>query len=215
MKIHSIELKNELRLNGTVTGTRSSENRTYTACVVAQATEATVALDAAHKARVTNELAGYRATLDVLTKKYGMTVAEAEAWHKAATERWYNAADGLYATEKRIEEKHGLDWRARDRRDALAKADLVARGFENPYEGKYDILKADSEIRGHESALANWRAVPVGAEAVLSWHADVGNAQKALSARNGRWFSERGYALRVRTDITIRETAKRSKKADA
>ena len=213
-KIHTIVLQNELHLNGTVTGTRSSENRTYTVCVVAQATEATVAINAANQAKTRKELAEMRVRLAALVDQHNMDTEEAKAWHDAASKRWYHDPEGLFATWKRIEAQYGLDWRARDRRDALAVADLAARGFENPHEGKYEIVKASSEIESYERALAHWQTIVVGAEAVLSWHADVGNARNALSARAGRWFTEHGYALRVRTDITIRETAKRSKKSD-
>ena len=74
-------------------------------------------------------------------------------------------------------------------------------------------MKAYSEVKHLESALATWATPVLGSQGVLSWHGTVAHAHKALSAREAGHFVQHGYKVEVRTDITVRETAKRAPKA--
>jgi hypothetical protein len=214
--IHTIQIQSEKRCSGTVSATRKSETKKYLACIVATTTEASLKVDADKKAAIEKELADWQVKLAALIAKLGITVEQAEATHKADSERWYNREDGLFATKDRIRKERAAkgagEWNHVT--DTEVKADLFARGFVDPYDrnGAYGIHEASERVEWHTRTLANWKAPVIGSQGVLTWCGNLGLAQKAIGGKEAQWAQKQGDTVAIRTDITITETKKREKK---
>jgi hypothetical protein len=214
--IHTIQVVDEKRNHSTVSSTRKSETRRYLACIVATTTEASLKIDAGKKAAVEAELVTAKARLAELTAKFGMTPEEAEAKHEVESDRWYNREDGIFETGQRIRlAKSGSTYGHVHNLDSIVKADLLARGFVDPYDksGTYGICDVYSTVRRCEATLKGWFKLTLGSEGVISWHGTTDLAQKAMGSLD--YIRERGDTLAIRTDITITETKKRAKKNEA
>lgn len=215
--VHTIAIENEVRLNGTVTSTRKSEGRRYLACVVATATEATVRAHDAQKAKLEAELAECRAKLAGLEAKYGTTAAEVKAWHDEVEARWFDSGTpnpvGYHATKERIAKEQGFD--RYSFAESLTLADLASRGYVKPFQAgtKYDVQAAQREVERREVGLSYLRVPVVGQQAVICWCGTAALAQKAAGGRDAKWVANQGWQISVRTDITVRETAKRAAKS--
>lgn len=213
--IHTIQIANEKHSGSTVSSTRKSETRKYLACLVATTTEASLRIDAEKLAQTEKERAEWQAKLDELTAKLGMTVEQAEAQHKAESDRWYNREDGLFATKDRIRKERAAkgagEWNHVS--DDTVKADMLARGLVDPYNrnGAFGIHEAAQKVEWLTKTLADWNSPRLGSQAVLSWHGTVGLAQKALTSREATYAQSKGDTVAIRTDITITETKKRAK----
>ena len=221
--IHTVQINGNARMGKVVNATRKSDSRRYVACLVCTVTEATLAHDAAAKDKATRELVDWRVKFAERTAKHGMTVAQAKAWHEAADAKWYGKTDD--ETGDRVE--NGVTfWTVLHELQAKnprfygdlhepARKEMVKRGFPDPFasESPYGISEAAGCIESLERSLASWTAPVIGVQGVLSWHGTVGNAQKALGARETGWHRDRGYKIEIRTDITVRETVKRASKA--
>jgi hypothetical protein len=223
--IHTIEINGNARMGKVVSSTRKSENRRYVACIVTTVTEATVAFDAAQKVKAESELADWRVTLATRTALHnGMTVAQADAWTKDATTKWYGrdettgekVGDYNYWSALEVARKDTGSMCHDDKSSKRAHQIMVSRGFADPYD--YDknpsgIGEAARHIESLERNLASWTPPVVGTQGVLSWHGTVANAHKAVGAREAGHYLSRGYKVEVRTDIAVRETVKRGSKA--
>jgi len=216
MFIHTIQIVSEKNSNGTVSSTRKSENRQYAACLVATTTEASLRIDAEKLAQTEKERAEWTAKLNTLLAKLGMTVEQAEAQHKADSDRWYDRKEGFFETKTRIrQERHAKgagEWNPVSDEDA--KKDLFARGFVDPYdrEGAFGIHEAAGRVEQLTKTIANWKSPRLGSQGVISWHGSVALAQKALGSREAQWAQKQGDTVQIRTDIEVRETKKREKK---
>ncbi|MFI5244441.1 MAG: hypothetical protein ACHQQR_04390 [Gemmatimonadales bacterium] len=208
--VHTIQINGDARMGKVVSATRKSENRRYVACLVVTVTEATVAHFAAEKVKTEAELADYRVKLEERRAAHnGMTVEAAKAWHDKVSDAWY--ADPLReAAMQRAFARRIYNNAAHD----LARTEMIAAGKVAPYvvASPYGIEEAAAQITRLEGILERWPEKVVGNQGVLSWHGTVGNAQKALGAREAGGFTARGYKVEVRTDIAVRETAKRGAK---
>jgi hypothetical protein len=216
--IHTIQVVSEKRSGSTVSSTRKSETRRYLACIVTTTTVRTLELDAAKKADIETELSELRKPMlaDLRAKFGNITVEAAQAWHKAASERWYNQVDGRFPTMDKFRDaykaKHDLSsFHPFQNFEVEAEADMIARGFEHPFKGQYEIVEAASRIESCERQLAHWYKLVLGSQAVVSWHGNVGLAQKAMGSLD--YLRTRGDEVTIRTDITITETKKRTKVA--
>ena len=211
--IHTIQITNEKHVSGTVSSTRKSETKKYLACLVATTTEASLKVEADKKAATEKELADWQAKLTALTAKLGMTVEQAEAQHKAYSERWYDPTDGFHETKNRIREERHANGAEKWNHvtDNEIQADLYARGFANPYdrEGSFGIHEAASKVEWLTKTLASWRTLVLGSQGVLTWCGSVALAQKALGGKESTWAQKQGDSVAVRTDIDIKETKKR------
>lgn len=225
MLIHTIEIQGDIQVKGVVSATRKSETRRYLACIVATVTAATIRIRAEQKAKAEAELVDWSVKLvDRRAAHNGMTLEQATAWEKDASDKWYARGDttrgfdvGYFGACKTVRAQHGgRGHLSQDRERELAAAIMVSQGFADPYDksSPYGIMEAASAVESLERRLAGWQAPVLGAQGVVSWHGTVANAQKALSSGECRHIAERdGRALSVRTDITVRETAKRAAKA--
>ena len=207
---HTISIQENIHVgNGTVSAKRVSKTRTYRACIVATATQKTVsdiALKlAAHEKQVA-ELTP--AVLSALKANGYETEAAFEAAHLAAVQAWWQPrteerkkiSDAVEAAEgKRF---HFLNAAETIRADAATEA----RGFVNPDGGIMGTLKKLVwELSKDRSSVAQIKKqnVQVGDQVVVTWARDAGLAQKALKSRDCKHYSDRGYTLAVRTDITV------------
>lgn len=215
--IHSIQVVSEKKCNGTVSATRKSENRKYLACIVATTTEASLRIDAEKLAETEKKRAEWVTKLNDLLTKTGMTVEQAEAQHKADSERWYNREDGLFETKNRIRKERAAkgagEWNHVT--DEEVKADLFARGFVDPYnrEGAFGIHEAAQQVEWLTKTVANWKSPILGSQGVVSWHGTTALAAKAMTSRECEAARRNGDTLEIRTDIVITETKKRAPKA--
>jgi len=214
--IHTIKLdKASKRNKGVVTAKRTSQSRTYGACLVVTTTDASVADDQRRKAETLAKLLKAETLRDALLAALGMTVEQARALCKEASDRWYNNEDGFFATNKRIRtERTGSPRGYVSGLDNLSKADLLARGFVDPYAdgGPNSLIATHNVVECLTDALATWQDMEAGGQSVISWHRDVSLANKAVGGREARYFTSRGDTVVVRTDIDVRETKKRAKK---
>lgn len=206
--VHSIALVSEKKVSGTVTATRTSTSRQYTACIVATTTERSLQITAAKKVEMEANIVAKEAALGAALAKYpGMTVASAEAEHKALSEQWYSHEDGYFATADRMRKECVASGKSTWIQEGEIKADLFARGKKDPFDrnSSYAICHAAIELKGAQSAL-EWhvkRMPALGSQGVLSWHATPALAQKALSSREAQHFAKLGDTIEIRTDITI------------
>lgn len=209
--IHTIALVNERSLNGTVSSTRTSASRRYTACVVATATAEAVRLDQAWRAAEQAALAEAQAKLAEAQAQTGLSIEAAEVEHARLVGRWCNRKDGLYATEERLRRERGVTLWAPFPADA-AKRDLIARGFVDPFDGTGvgAVVMANQQVAVHSYDLACRPPVALGQQGVVTWCGSVALAQKALGSHGAKYIASLGYSLQVRTDIEVRETSKRS-----
>jgi len=214
--IHTIQITNEKHVSGTVSATRKSENRKYAACLVATTTETSLKVDAEKLANTVKERDEWQAKLTALITKLGMTVEQANAQHQADSDRWYNREDGLFPTTERLRNERIAkgDGRWVQVPDQDVKADLLARGFADPYdrEGAFGIHEAAQRVEMLNRTLTNWKSPVLGSQGVLTWCGSVALAQKAMGAREAEWARKQGDTVQIRTDIEIKETKKREKK---
>jgi hypothetical protein len=212
--IHTITVNTGL--GTTYTEKRQSENRRYTACLVVTTTEETVRLNAERKVKAEAELVKWPMKLAARVKQHGMTVEQAKAWTKDATEKWYGPAskrEGYWKALDQARPEVG-DQHHSERASKRAHEIMVSWGFSDPYD--YDknpcgIVQASDNVLSLTSILTGWKVPTVGQQGVYSWHANVNNAQKAIGGLNH--VRAYGDSIEVRTDITVRETVKRTSKA--
>jgi hypothetical protein len=76
---------------------------------------------------------------------------------------------------------------------------------------KCPIMDAAWEVERLTRNLSEGRLSTVGRQVVMSWHHSKLLANRALSGRDAQWARESGYTVEVRTDIAVRETAKKAK----
>lgn len=210
--IHTIQIAVEKKSGNTVSSTRKSENRRYTACIVATTTEATIAYHEAERAKGVMMKADAEARIARLSEKLGMTAEEADkklsalgsAWNKA---RW--AAQDAIRAERNQPYGHVTD--------AEGEARAKKNGAVNPYYNEdgsksdlYFLAMAGHDLRSAEYMIERNAAPALGSEAVLSWHHSVALADKAMASH--AHVAKRGDKLTIRTDIEVRETKKRGMK---
>lgn len=221
--IHTIELAVEKSSRSTVSSTRETTGRRYVACLVTTTTEASLRIAEKTKVELEAKVETTKKVLDAALAKWGCTAEEAEAAHKARSDRWYRSEDGLFETESRIRREYEAKNGGRMYLGSVKKeaaADLIARGFEDPYDkvgSNYEVCVAAYE---HKSAVnqlewhvAVMKQAPLGSQAVLSWHQTEALAQKALGSHAADACRKRGDKVEIRTDISVRERATRAKKA--
>lgn len=215
--VHSIGLASEKRISGTVTATRTSTTRRYTACLVATTTERSLEIAAAKKVALETAIVTAEANLATALAKYpGMTIEAAEAEHTATSERWYAREDGYFATSDRIRKEREAKGESTWVREGEVKADLLARGIKEPFDKNtsYAICAAASELKVARNKL-EWhveRMPKLGSQGVISWHATPALAQKALGGREAQHIAKLGDKIEIRTDITIVEKPGRAAK---
>jgi hypothetical protein len=226
MLIHTIQIVGDIRVKGVVSATRKSDNRRYTACIVATTTERSLQVNADRKAKAQADLTDWRVKLAERTARHnGMTVEQAKTWERDTTDKWYGRDKelpkggsgfdvGYWAAldqaRKELNCRHGDTDKVRARATEI----MVARGFADPYDktSPAGIVEAAEMIGRLEESLSTWKTPVLGAQGVVSWHANVANASKSLSSVEYLTVRE-GKKLEIRTDIEIRETAKRAKKS--
>lgn len=222
--IHTIELAVEKSSRNTVSSTRETTGRRYVACLVATTTEASLRIAEKTKVEMEAKVVATKKALDAEIAKWGVSVEQAEANHKERSDRWYNNVDGVLETgsrlRKALEEKTGRPNYGSMRDEATA--DMIARGFVDPYDKvntDYGVVAASFEhtsaVRTLEYHVAVMAQAPLGSQAVISWHQSEALAQKALGARDADACRKRGDKVEIRTDISVRERATRAKKAEA
>jgi hypothetical protein len=221
--IHSIAVATGT--GSTHTETRTSENRRYTACLIITTTEATVRVNAARRAAAEVSLAAWRETLGARRKLHnGMTVEQAKAWTKDVTTKWYgrdNATGekvGDYNYWNALDQARPEvgDLHHSDRAAKRAYEIMVKRGFSDPYDyvkNPSGIVEAADKVDALVRTLKDWKVPTVGAQGVASWHGSVALAQKAIGGLD--YVRVNGDSIEIRTDIAIREQAKRAAKAVA
>jgi hypothetical protein len=216
--IHTIQIANEKNSGSTVSSTRKSESRHYLACLVATTTEASIRIAQEKKADLEKQLVAAQAVLTAECARWNTTAEAATANHEALSERWYNHEDGIFPTQdkyrKAYEAEKKVQWTA-IRFEKEAREDLEARGIMYPYDkenSSYSVVEAASKVNGLQGSLERHTIPVLGSQAVLSWHGNVGLAQKALASREATYAQSRGDNVAIRTDITITETKKRAPK---
>lgn len=215
--IHTMQLQNEVKNPCCTTGsTRRSESRRYAACLVSTATEQSLVISAKKLAATKASLVEAAAAVYALEAERGMTVAEARAQNKVEHDRWYDVGR-IFDVEHEIEAAAGSPRRAvnHDATQKAAKARLVAAGFVDPYDeaGTWGLCIAGDRAKDLLWKVEHHRTRTIGEQSVLSWHLTSSNAQKALGARDATYALGRGDTVEVRTDIAVRETSKKAKKA--
>jgi hypothetical protein len=222
--VHTIQIQT----SNPAHATRKSENRRYTACLVVTVTEASVRVNADRKAKAEAELVDWTAKLAARLAQHGMTHEQAEVWEKDASDRWYGRWTARRARD--IVVGKGFDgpyWEAVDQArkelnricndDQVTKrahAIMVAQGFADPFDyakNPSGIVEAAGKVEHLTDTLAAWKVPVPGTQWVYSWHGSVGLAQKAVGPLDHTRAD--GHRIDVRTDIAVRETAKRAPKA--
>jgi hypothetical protein len=209
--IHTIRLQNEVKNPRCVTGsTRRSETRQYAACLVATATEASVALAAEKLVAIKGALIGAEIALATLEAERGMTAAEARLQNKVEHDRWYDAGK-IFEVERTLRALSVWSTQARKDTEAAAKEKLVAAGFVDPYDptSTWGLCLAGDRVNDLRYKVEKHRERTLGEQSVLSWHLTAANAEKALGGRDASYFRDRGDTVEVRTDIEIRESSRR------
>lgn len=183
--VHTIQLNNG-------TESRTSKTHVYGACVVSTVTQQVVDNEAArlqaHKDQVellTPQLAARLAEL-------GTTLAEVEKTHDERATAFFHAISAVQ-TELKIHDR------------AKAEKATIARGYVNPYtlpEAKLLEMARNLEIA--TLAIKRYQAPVLGDQCVLAWSRDVNLALKVKNSYHMR--ASEGYALTVRTDITIKQS---------
>lgn len=228
MLIHTIQIAGNDRVKGVVSATRKSDSRRYTACIVATTTERTLQVNADRKTKAQADLADWRAKLAERTAKHnGMTVEQATAWEKDASDKWYGRDTelpkggtgfdvGYFGACEQARKELNCRYGDTDKVRARATEIMISRGFADPYDktSPAGIVEAAEMIKRLEESLSAWKTPVLGRQGVVSWHANVTNASKSLSSVEYLTVRE-GKKLEIRTDIEIRETAKRAKKGEA
>lgn len=199
---------------GTHIEKRTSESRAYTACVVVTVTEATVRISQEGCVSASKSYEEWTAKLNERMAALGMTVEQAKAQHEAESARWYDSKEGVFPTFEKLQVAAGRRGHI-SQFDAAIKKDMLARGFVDPYDkaGANGIVEANWEATRLAHNLANWRTPVLGAQHVISWHSTPALAHSATSSRDANSYRKAGYAVSVRTDITVTEKKPRAKKA--
>jgi hypothetical protein len=205
MLIHTIEL--ESGAGARHKDSRKSASRHYQACIVATVTQAAVRADTDKRASLVKALDEQLAHSAALQDKLGMTVADAQARYEQLRERWYRKYSDTLG---RVHESTGA---MGNRLHELATDEMVKGGFENPYDrtGSYALVDLGAQIDTRQRQLRDWKNLTLGNQRVLSWHTTAALAHKAMAGSYCRGFVERGHQVQVRTDLSVRETKKRSK----
>lgn len=210
--IHTIQIASEKSSGSTVSSTRKSETRRYTACIVATTTEATIMHFEQVREKAMAKKAQAEKVIELLTAKLGMTVEEARAKLDTTASAWHKA---FFAAKDEIRAKRGQQYgHVTDAEGAAwAKKNGAVNPYENEFGGKSELLllsEAAHDLFSAERTIGN--PIPsLGSEAVLSWHHSVPLAEKALASHDH--VARQGDKLTVRTDITVTETKKRAPKA--
>lgn len=208
---HTISINENPRIcNGTVSSKRVSKSRTYGACVVATATEKTVADIALGLADHEAQIAARTPALESVLNANGYESVEGfEAAHKAALDAWYgprHEARMKRSREREIETGKRMYFLT-DAEGAEVEAALEASGLVNPYGAVMGPLaKLVSALKGHQYAVARIKKqnVQAGDQIVVTWCRDSGLAQKALGSRDVKHYTARFYTVAVRTDIEVK-----------
>lgn len=206
---HTISINENPRIrSGTVSAKRVSKSRMYDACVVATATEKTVADRALGQADHEKQVADLTPALESVLKANGYESVESfEAAHKAASDAWYGPRHEarMKLSREREAETGKRMYFLTDAEGIAVEAALVASGLVNPYEGVMGTIeKLVRSLRGHQQAIAIHKKqnVQVGDQIVVTWCRTPALADKALRTNN-KYYGPRGFALAVRTDITV------------
>lgn len=200
---HTVSIKaNPALHHGTVSAKRVSRSRQYGACVVATVTQKFVLDRSAKLVADSDALLVATREFQAATAKHGMTLAEAQAKHDVDIKVWF---DLCHAARQRIKAERGITYLSG--LDKIAEAEVVAAGTPDPYAvGTYnDILNAHWEMKKLTASVERLsQPVEVGDQLVVTWCRDAGLAQRYIAGKDGRHYTEHGYTLEVRTDITVR-----------
>lgn len=209
--IHTIQIAEEKKSGSTVSSTRKSENRRYTACIVATTTEATIAWYESALENAAAKKAGAEARIALLTEKLGMTVEAAKAKMDEMSTAWFKAFFDAKTELRGGTYKHVTDAEG----EALARKNGAVNPYKNEDGSKSDLALLNQAAHDLHAANHNLKVVTpkLGSQAVLSWHHTVALAHKAMASHDH--IARRGDKLEVRTDIEVTETKKRAKKESA
>lgn len=180
--------------------------RTYSACVVATATLATVEHETNQLMAAETALARTDAELVALKARMGLTVEEATALHTAALTVWW-ALVRTYEDKVR-EGRVGLARALTDADRKRAKDLATADGHLDPYlpGNPHDLVELDRQNQNARRSIAHYtkRNVKVGDQMVVSWHKDVNAAQKGL--KDAQYLRQTGFTLEIRTDVIVSDS---------
>ncbi len=212
---HTIQIVAERRINGTVNAHRVSENRTYTACVVATVTETTIAKVTAEFEALKADVVTLEADIQALEAKLGLTVDQAVARYEVL--RAERNTPEMDAARKAIRERFndGTYMYITNNRAAIVAAQ-VAEGCADVWnEPVADLINKIGTLCSRRQTIAAGLQLPeVGAQSVIAWSGTPALAAKELKShlRPGKRLFSLGYAFEVRTDIVIERTGKHAAK---
>lgn len=211
--VHSIELSGgEKRISGTVSATRTTTGRRYTACIVATTTEKSVEIAKAEYAGWEAELAKQTKLLADATARFNMTLEEAKAHTDAAWDAEYKETQKIQ--QKIREANPALRYVNVVEIKHLIVAEYAKLGLPKAFDKEntpYAIVDAAREIESLTWRLANRKPLPLGTQGVVSWHVTTELAQKALGALDH--LRKTGDRLDIRTDIKVEERLTKKEKA--
>ena len=194
--------------------TRKSETRQYQACIVLTATTQTVSYYARATADAEAEVADRKAKLAASVAAHGITAEQARETCDRLKVGWNERHDEAHGRLCLEADRAG---RSRSGTWDAAKAELRAAGIQSPHEGPHaEVSEAAYQVDRSEERLA-WirKETPrLGDERVLSWHLSTQNASKSTgNAGLNEQHGGRGNHVAIRTDFTVKETGKHTKKA--
>ncbi len=198
---HTIELKNERRLSGTVNAKRVSTSRIYRACIVATTTEKVIEGIRAGQEDQRIALARDEANLAGLCAQQGLTFEQAKA--KVAALKVTQSTPEMMAARKAIRDEYP-DFTARFHARAEIQARMKAAGCHEYYDDDaqqiVSLTEAVCRSRQHQ---AGFETPILGSQGVVTWCGSVELAQKALNGKQLKNMRRRGYDLAIRTDIEV------------
>jgi len=227
--IHTIVIENEKASKSTVSSTRITTSRRYQACLVTTTTAKSVVLNAANLKDLQSQLTQALIEIEVQSEKWGLTYEEALAEHQARAEAWAGKCHWEKQpddTQKLVVIQEGyLDLAEsinrqlsqegdfsdllanRPKADALAKEEMMRRGFVDPEDinTSYALVIAWEVKQAFEDQIKAKSPLALGSQAVISWHASKDLAQKALNGHTADYWRSLGDTVEVRTDIKVVE----------
>lgn len=198
---HTIELKNERRLSGTVNAKRVSTSRIYRACIVATTTDKVVETIKVGQEDQRIALARDEANLAGLCAQQGLTFEQAKA--KVEALKITQATPEMQAARKAIRDEYP-DFTARfQARDEIRDRMKAAGCHDHFDDDAQQIVSLQEAVCRSRQWQAGFETPAIGSQGVVTWCGTVELAQKALNSKHLKNMRRRGYELTIRTDIDV------------